>query len=339
MPNDRASPHLVSTGAPLVAGWTAQKVADFGSVPLQFEHELQRHSLFSDEALARLIENAKREDYLVNTMDVTTHDLSSRQEGEIRDLSGEAVLQAVKNGHIWILLLRPQRSNALYLDLLHRIYAEFSSRVPGFKPYLLNMAILISSPRVQVYYHCDIPGQMLWQLRGTKRVYVYPNKMPFLDQASLERIALGEATEFGLPYQNSFDDHAVVYDLQPGQLLHWPINAPHRIVNADCVNVSFTTEHFTRSLRRRYYVNYANGVLRRQRGWSDLSQATTGFAYWAKLGVAAAYRLAGAEKKRQKISKVEFRVDPTAPNGVRPIAGYGFRPGSKLEVKQVQPGE
>jgi hypothetical protein len=46
MPNDRASPHLVSTGAPLVAGWTAQKVADFGSVPLQFEHELQRQYQF-----------------------------------------------------------------------------------------------------------------------------------------------------------------------------------------------------------------------------------------------------------------------------------------------------
>ena len=129
MPNDRASPQAVLTAPSIVTGWSAQKVADFGSVPLQFNHELQRHPLFSDEALARLIESAKREDYLVNTMDVTTHDLSSRQEGEIRDLSGQAVMQAVENGHIWILLLRPQRSNPLYLDLLHRIYAEFSSRV------------------------------------------------------------------------------------------------------------------------------------------------------------------------------------------------------------------
>ena len=95
MPNDRASPQAVLTAPSIVTGWSAQKVADFGSVPLQFNHELQRHPLFSDEALARLIESAKREDYLVNTMDVTTHDLSSRQEGEIRDLSGQAVMHEV----------------------------------------------------------------------------------------------------------------------------------------------------------------------------------------------------------------------------------------------------
>jgi hypothetical protein len=331
MPNDRASPQMGSTNNAMVTGWSAQKVADFGSVPLQFDHKLQRHPLFSDEALARLIENAKREDYLVNTMDVTTHDLSSRQEGEIRDLSGQAVLQAVENGHIWILLLHQQRSNALYRDLLHRIYDEFSDRVPGFKPYLLNMAILISSPNVQVYYHCDIPGQMLWQIRGIKRVYVYPNRAPFLDQACLEKIALDESTEFSLPYQRSFDDHAVIYDLQPGQMLHWPVNSPHRIVNGNCVNVSFATEHFTRSLRRRYFVNYANGVLRAQRGWSDLSQKTTGLGYWGKLAVAAAHRLTDTQTRRKKIAKVQFAVDPTAPNGVRPIAGYRFRPGRKLE--------
>ena len=318
----------ITMNEPILSDWSAQKVADFGAVPLRLNHNLHRHPLFAEEALSQLIETVDRADYQVNTMDVTTHDIASRRQGEIRGLPGREVLEAVKNGHIWILLLHPQKRDPRYRDLLERIYAEFAHTIPGFEPFKLNMGILISSPNVQVYYHCDVPGQMLWQIQGSKRIYIYPNHEPFIDQVALERITLEEATEFGLPYQPSFDQHAAVYDLQPGQMLHWPLNAPHRIVNADCVNMSFATEYFTPSIRRLFYVNYANGVLRRRQGWSQLSQRTNGLSYWAKLGVAAAYKLSGVQRKRKCVVKVDFAVDPAAPNGVRPIMGYGFHPGS-----------
>jgi hypothetical protein len=337
MPDDLATAPI-SMNEPILSDWSAQKVADFGAVPLRLNHNLHRHPLFAEEALIQLIETVDRADYQVNTMDVTTHDIASRREGEIRDLPGREVLEAVKNGHIWILLLHPQRRDPRYRELLERIFAEFAGTVPGFEPYKLNMAILISSPNVQVYYHCDIPGQMLWQIQGTKRIYIYPNREPFIDQVCLERITLGESTVFGLPYQQSFDQHAVVYDLQPGQMLHWPLNAPHRIVNADCVNVSFATEHFTRSIRRLFHVNYANGVLRRRQGWAQLSQKTSGPSYWAKLGVAAAYKLTGSQKKRKRVAKVDFTVDPAAPHGVRPITGYAFRPGNARK-EEISPAK
>jgi len=111
-------------------------------------------------------------------MDVTAHDSASRREGQLGDISGRQVLDAVQRGHIWILLMHPQRIDQRYDSLLQEIYSEFASNVPSFRPYLLNMAILVSSPKVQVYYHCDIPGQMLWQIRGTKRIYIYPNEEP-----------------------------------------------------------------------------------------------------------------------------------------------------------------
>jgi len=316
---------------PILSGWTTEKVADFASAPIQLQHRLDSHPLFADEALIRLIETMDRGDYQVNTMDVTTHDHASRREGEIGALSGRQVLDAVKSGRIWILLMRPQRFDHRYNLLLHEIYGEFARQVSGFRPYLLNMAILISSPKVQVYYHCDVPGQMLWQIRGTKRIYIYPNKEPFLDQAYLEKVALGESHECGLPYDPIFDRESVCYDLQPGQMLHWPLNAPHRIENGDCVNVSFTTEHFTKAVRRQFFVNYANGVLRQRLGWAKLSKEITGLTYWVKLGVAGAYKLSGMQKKRKRIAKVDFLVDPSAPNGVRSIAEYEFRPGHARE--------
>jgi hypothetical protein len=310
---------------PLVLDLTDQKVADFGLAPLQLRHRLSEHPLFSEEALIRLLETVEPQDYQLNTMDASDHDSASRREGRIGDLTGREVLQVVASGRIWILLMRPQKLDPRYGELLRQLYDEFAHRVPGFRPYLLNMAILISSPNAQVYYHCDIPGQMLWQIRGTKRIYIYPNKEPFLDRAYLEQVALGEMHECGLPYERSFDRDAVVYDLQPGQMLHWPLNAPHRIENANCVNVSFATEHFTRELRRHYYVNCANGVLRKS-GRAPLSQKTDGLTYWTKFGVAALHKISGSKRKRKRTPKIEFAIDPTAPNGVRPLTGYNLGP-------------
>ena len=305
--------------------WPAGAPESFGRTPLQLGHALHQSDLFSDAALARLVEGAKRENYYVNTMDVNAHNIRSRREGAISGIPGTQVLEAVRTGQIWILVQNPEEVDPAYGDLLEKLYAEMAEKVPGFRPFRKKMTVLISSPNIQVYYHCDIPGQTLWQVRGNKSVYVYPNHEPYLEQPALERIVLGEAHEISLKYDPAFDAQATVYDLQPGQMLHWPLNAPHRIVNGDCVNVSFTTEHFTDDIRRIYYVNYANGILRNRLGLGNLSRNTSGPGYWGKLLVGAAYKASGAKKRRSQVFKVDFEVDPKAPRGVRSIAPYEFR--------------
>ena len=194
--------------------------------------------------------------------------------------------------------------------------------MPGFRSFKQKMSILISSPKVQVYYHCDVPGQTLWQVRGRKRVYVYPNQPPFLPPENLERIVMGEAHEISLPYEAWFDEHAEVVDLEPGQMLHWPLNCPHRIVNADCLNVSFTTEHWTKELRNQYAVAYGNGVIRRTIGGRDLAKPDGGVGLYTRMGLAAAWKYAGLQKKRVHRFQVDFKVDPTAPNSVRSIPSF-----------------
>lgn len=304
--------------------WDEPALSQFGRKPLRLMHQVHRHELFSDEALARLLDNPQRGDYYVNTMNIDAHDTRSRREGEIRDLPGRDVLRAVAEGRLWILFLRPERAEPRYEALLEEIYREIASHQPGFSAKHLKLSILISSPNIQVYYHSDIPGQSLWQVRGRKRVYVYPNHEPFLGQAALERIAAGEAHEFSLPYDPSFDEHATIYDIEPGQMLHWPLHCPHRIVNGDCLNVSFTTEHFTPAIRRNFIVQCANNVLRQRFGREHLSQDTTGPGYWAKFGLAAAWKLSGSRKRRRKVLDVDFRVDPEAPGGVRDIEPYEY---------------
>lgn len=305
--------------------WTGVDIARFGLQPMCIKHRVHEHQLFTDAALARLIEQSDRENYYVNTMNTAAHDTRSRREGEVRGISGAAALEAVAKGKLWIMLLHPEKVEPGYRDLVQQLYDEIGRHVPGFRAFNQKLSILISSPGIQVYYHCDVPGQTLWQVRGRKRVYVYPNQPPYLDQPSLERIVLGEAHEISLPYDEKFDQAASVYDIEPGDMLHWPLNAPHRIVNADCLNVSFTTEHFSPDIKRSFVVNYANGVLRRRLGWRRLSQSIEGPGYWAKLAVAGAYRYSGLPKKRRQRFKVDFTVDPAAPDCVRTIPAYEFR--------------
>ena len=177
-------------------------------------------------------------------------------------VSGEKTIEAIENGRIWLNLRKVHEVDARYAKLLSDIYGEFEDKVPGLKTFKHNFGILISSPKATVFYHCDVPGQSLWQIAGRKKVYVYPNHEPFLDQATMERIVLGTQEE-EVPYETWMDDYAEIYDLKPGEMLHWPLNGPHRVINADCMNISVTTEHYTDAIRKTYSLNYANGIIRR----------------------------------------------------------------------------
>jgi hypothetical protein len=300
--------------------WNARHKDLFGQHTVNLGHTLHESPLFSDAALAKLIEKAPPGSYHVNTMDPKTHDPKTRKEGQIKGLSGLEVLEAVKNGTIWIILRDPGATDPAYRALLKELYDELRERT-GQNLYREKMQILISSPKVQVYYHCDVPGQTLWQVRGTKRAYVYPNAAPFLPPEKLERIVLGEAHEISLGYDGWYDDYAEVVELTAGRMLHWPLNCPHRIVNGDMMNVSFTTEHWTDDLRNIYAVNYANGILRSRLGAAP-KRITTGPSLWAKMGLAAAYKASGLAKQRRKPFRIEFEVDPKAPHSVRPIAAF-----------------
>lgn len=308
----------------IITDWQPHYPQLWGNQSLRLSHNLASSLLFSDAALASLIDRSPREAYHVNYSQKTPGNPPKRREGEIKDISGAEVLDIVRNGNIWVNLTAPAKTDPAYGELLDGLYAEFEERVPGFKSYKRNLTILISSPNVSVKYHSDVPGQSLWQVRGTKKVYVYPAQAPFISQPALEKLILGQLRETDMPFEPWFDDFAQVYDLEAGQMLHWPLNGPHRVVNHGMLNVSFTTEHWTDDLRKHYAVNYANGVLRSKMGMKSLSQNVTGLSYLAKLGLAGAVKFSPLNPQRKKVYTVDFQVDPNAPEGVRDIEAHSF---------------
>ncbi|WP_332699022.1 hypothetical protein [Devosia sp.] len=308
----------------IITDWQPHYPSLFGGHSLALSHSLANSPLFTDAALARLIDNTPREAYHVNYSQKTPGNPPKRREGEIKGLTGQQVIDVVKKGNIWVNLTAPAKTDPAYGELLDSLYAEFEERVPGFSSYKRNLTILISSPNVSVKYHSDVPGQSLWQVRGTKKVYVYPAKAPFISQPALEKLILGQLRETDMPYEPWYDGYAEVHMLEAGKMLHWPLNGPHRVVNEGMLNVSFTTEHWTDELRKHYAVNYANGILRARTGMQKLSQQVTGLSYYSKLALAGLVKFTPLNPQKKKVYKVDFQVDPSAPEGVRDIEGYSF---------------
>ena len=231
-------------------------------------------------------------------------------------LSGAELMRAVKNGHLWLNITRVDRADARYRALIDGLYAELAAQVPGFAPDSSQGTLLVSSPHAMVYYHVDGPATVLWHLRGRKRVWVYPAlDARYAQREALEDIFAGVRHEY-LPYDAAFDDAATVVDLQPGQWLAWAQNAPHRVTNVDSVNVSLSTEHFTRQGRWRARVYVANRYFRRRWGMAGLSTQEKGPAALMKVLVHRLARQAGLDPTQPRSYVPVLRVDPGAPDGV-----------------------
>jgi len=268
------------------------------------------------EALADLIDRYPREQYALVQMGPQGSPRRSWREGDIGGLKGSRVVDAIRQGRMWLNLRNVSHVDARYRELLDEAFDELSRRVPGFSSFNRTSGILISSPNAQVYYHADLPGQSLWQIHGRKRVFVYPNKPPFLTEQQLENIALYEV-EVDMHYEPDYDRQAQVFEIGAGDMLHWPLNAPHRVENLDCLNVSMTTEYWTEDIRRSQVINLANGILRYKAGLTPRSRAINGPAFWAKAVLQAGVRRSGLLQKARKARRaIEFKLDPVHPGEI-----------------------
>jgi hypothetical protein len=280
--------------------------------PTCVEHCIHKANLFSSADLAQLIERYPREHYSIVQMGERGSHRFWR-EGDLGGLSGKQVLEAIANGRLWLNLRCIERIDDRYAQLLDGIFRELNERMPGLKTMHHGAGVLISSPNAQVYYHADLPGQALFQIAGRKRMFIYPAAEPFITAKQLERIAY-YGLEVDIPYHRWYDEYAMKYDLEPGQMVYWPNNAPHRVENGASINVSLTVNFMTEPIRRSQIVHLANGILRYQLGWTPRNHETSGIAFWSKAVLQRMLRhnrwMSKAQAGRRPI---EFMLDKNAP--------------------------
>jgi hypothetical protein len=306
----------MSAATTVLPAWADEAPKLWGSQPLKLPHTLHASPLFSRAALIDLIETYPRSHYALIHMG-GQKDRRLWQEGEIGGLSGAQVFEAIANGRMWLNLRDVSTLDGRYKTMLDEMFDAFAARMPGFNAPRRGCGILISSPAAQVYYHADLPGQLLCQIEGTKRVYVYPNAKPFITPENLEDIALFDM-ELDVPYEAWYDKHAQMFTLEPGQFLQWPLNAPHRVENLDMLNVSMTISYTTEDIRRAQTVNLANGILRHRFGIKRPGRSLSGMPYWSKAVLQKTLRGSRWIKtERAARRQIAFTLDPANLGAIR----------------------
>ena len=125
----------------------------------------------------------------------------------------------------------------------------------------------------------------------------------------LEDIAVFNV-EVDMPYKPWYDDYAKVFDIGPGQMLSWPMNAPHRVENLDTFSVSMTVSYTNDEIRRSEIVNLANGLLRHRFGYPPKSRNLRGPSYFAKAVMQKLLRDSSGSSASAVLRRpIEFRLD------------------------------
>jgi hypothetical protein len=316
----------VSTARQLVNVPPEARTLDVEQSIVSLHHELHKTSLFSDAALGKLIDNHPREDLHVHTMSGTNED-PSYLDAEIGSLTGDEVLAAVRRGKIWLSVVHVEAGHGEYADLLDTLYDQLEAQsrvrtVPGTR--LANL--LISSPTAEVFYHADAQPNVLWHIRGRKKLVVYPPwDARFLSAENRELCLLGMLMDD--VYRPEHEREAVTFDMSPGDAVTWPQSTPHRVVNVEGLNVSISSEHHTPASKRRQRVASANWLLRNRFGLATRSLEIDGVAAGAKCAAYFACRAAGKILGRDALvpqdpdPSLSIRLDPRDPRGYVEIGG------------------
>jgi hypothetical protein len=231
--------------------------------PMRFAHNLDTTTTFSEANLEHWLETHPDELTDVNINEIDKNGKATLRNGTRGGLSGAQLLEKVRSGQVWINLRNAFDKNEAGRSLLNRAFDQLVAANPSFKAQRVYANLLISAPNARVPFHSDTPEVALFHIAGHKRIYIYPNKSPYLNDLDVERVALRETTE-DLPYNPKWDEAAEVFDLAPGDAIIWPTNAPHRVDNLGTLNVSLSCEFITWSSRLRSGAHYTNGTLRRR---------------------------------------------------------------------------
>lgn len=299
----------------VIVDWTPEKKNGFGRELLTFEHSLHERPLFDDAGLAELLDRYPREKLGVFTMGEDPVDWRSWRAGSAGGLSGEKLLEAAKAGRIWLNLRHANDYLPEYAGLEREIFAD-KQAATGIRTFKRDLGVLISSANAQVFYHLDVPLVSLWQIRGHKRVWVYPVEHPYIGDEQLERIVLKETAE-QFDYRPQLDAGAKAFDLTPGRMVTWPQNAPHRIENGPMLNVSLSIEFMTPAALMRANVLYANGMLRKA-GLRPRVQTAPHPLALGKIAFARGAKAAGLARTFEKKMASSFSLDPQQPGALLP---------------------
>lgn len=312
----------MTSSATAVVNWPDRHFELYGQEVQCSPHRLgEREDLFSKEALIALLDRFPRHELQAFTMGHDPCDPSDWSCVDVGDASGAEIWEAMSRGRMWLNLLWIDKSEPEYGKLLKQLYEELGARVPRLEGRRNeHLTLLISSPGAQVYYHFDAEDNMLWHISGRKSIWVWPNSQRELAPPQIVEDIFARTASEELPFKMEYEPAGQRFDLEPGQVVSWPHNAPHRVQNADTINVSISTSVETPLSERRRLTYCANRMLRQRFGMKNLSTEELGLVPALKRFVfRLARKLGWFPDPPMPIYRTQLQIDPESENGLRTL--------------------
>ncbi len=202
-------------------------------------HRLQDHPLLEIEALGRLAERIQPRDLEHNA--ATNLPLGiSYAETPSNGLSVHDTIASIANCGSWVLLKQVQQDPA-YRDLLHDVLCELKPEIEPVTGEMLKLVafIFISSPDAVTPLHFDPEYNILFQIRGTKTMTLFPaDDGEIVTQTFREKYYNGGPRN--LPWREEFAPRGREIHIKPGEGIYVPILAPHWVKTHGEVSVSLS---------------------------------------------------------------------------------------------------
>ena len=207
--------------------------------PKHLLHQLAGHPLLEIDALAGLAERIRPEDCEHNA--ATDLPLGiSYADTPSNGLSVHDTIAAIDKCGSWVLLKQIQQDPA-YCALLHDVLGELEPEIAPVTGAMHKLVafLFISSPEAVTPLHFDPEYNILFQIRGTKTMTIFPaDDREIVTQEFREQYYNGGPRN--LPWQERFAARGTPIDLAPGEAVYVPILAPHWVKTHDAVSVSLS---------------------------------------------------------------------------------------------------
>lgn len=218
-----------------VAGFRAA----YPGKPRHLTHRLAGHPLLEISALAQLAERIRPEDLEHNAAVDLPLGISYDRTPK-NGLSVHETIARIADCGSWVLLKQVQQDPA-YRDLLHGVLSELRPEIEPVTGEMMKLVafIFISSPGAVTPLHFDPEYNILFQIRGTKTMTVFPAEdAEIVTQQFRETYYNGGPRN--LPWRDEWASRGRAIHISPGEGIYVPILAPHWVKTHGEVSVSLS---------------------------------------------------------------------------------------------------
>lgn len=234
----------------------------FEHIPFLFHHRLTSSALLSLDALRELCRYCqdRKEQFHFEMTEAAAGDAFAPIDPTVTLLDAFDGL-----GDKTLILLKKIHSHPLYAKLLDEILAEVSDLlgVSFYERYRKPICtIILASPNRVTQYHIDDAENLLFQVHGTKKFYVFDgNDRDILSARDLEEY-WGAGNSRVARYSDAVQAKAMLYALGPGTGVHVPLTFPHWVLTGPEVSVAMSI-NFQQINCAQSNLHRANYMLRR----------------------------------------------------------------------------